>query len=595
MTEKKGELEEVAQALKERILKASGNRVVPYGQFKHKKLTQVDLDLFLSDERRRFFFNRKHGLFYKKSFCLSLKKNLHLSPPSPQLRGTDPEKKAKKQDLEEKDSCKNPEVCVLTQVQYPIAFTEEGEVIRISDDFPKGTKLFCRNGHLMHAKRGSIKAWHFSHTPTGEIPSCQMTEWHWRWQEMVKPQMIEVSAKKEGRRRRADVLTSEGLAIEIQHSAITGKEIAGRQEFYGKNIWIFDCREMSHDIVFMWREFFVLRLSRPRSRGRTLDPYEIRETKPPFFLDFGGTQLFEVIKVEDEHFKAIAINIGAFVSRFIPEEDRNPKWDLKRTHHVPLEGVPFSHTEYDLWKGFILCKTRQNPDFLEKFKAISFKDSEDYMDEFVGPISSPCAKCKTLFGTTSHDLFLKCQKCDEEERFLRRLVNNLGPSKNFEPRREVKEPEETPEEKKERWEREAERERQRQLEEERMRPIREAKEAEDRRLKKIAEKKDREEAEAQARRLEERGKMYREASEKGSETVTRYLKEEEFREELEKIQKASTTKLPDWRDWIDRSRGRYPPDLWEKLDEALELRMNPVPGLSEGEKKPKRKVVIKKD
>jgi hypothetical protein len=64
-----------------------------------------------------------------------------------------------------------------------------------------------------------------------------MTAWHWGWQLAVPPERREVVMEP----HRADMVTSSGGVVEVQHSAISPAVIAEREAFYGERMaWIFD-------------------------------------------------------------------------------------------------------------------------------------------------------------------------------------------------------------------------------------------------------------------------------------------------------------------------------------------------------------------
>jgi len=70
-----------------------------------------------------------------------------------------------------------------------------------------------------------------------------MTEWHWRWQEEVPEYCREFTIGP----HRADILAIPGFVVELQHSSISPEEIAERERFYQKMVWVFDAREAYGD------------------------------------------------------------------------------------------------------------------------------------------------------------------------------------------------------------------------------------------------------------------------------------------------------------------------------------------------------------
>jgi hypothetical protein len=68
------------------------------------------------------------------------------------------------------------------------------------------------------------------------------TDWHRFWKSLVPKEWCEQVIKKNGEIHRADILTPDGLVIELQHSSISPDEIEDREEFYENMVWLFDCR-----------------------------------------------------------------------------------------------------------------------------------------------------------------------------------------------------------------------------------------------------------------------------------------------------------------------------------------------------------------
>lgn len=87
------------------------------------------------------------------------------------------------------------------------------------------------------AKCGTIKVWHWAHTAADCDPWAEpMTAWHLGWQELVPEDRRDVVIGN----HRADMLTTRGLVVEVQHSRISEAEILEREAHYGQMVWIFD-------------------------------------------------------------------------------------------------------------------------------------------------------------------------------------------------------------------------------------------------------------------------------------------------------------------------------------------------------------------
>lgn len=89
-------------------------------------------------------------------------------------------------------------------------------------------------------KCGDIVSWHWAHQRDSECdPWAEPdTAWHRSWQDLVPPERREVVMGP----HRADIVTPDGLVVEIQSKSLSGEEIAEREAFYGRMLWIADCR-----------------------------------------------------------------------------------------------------------------------------------------------------------------------------------------------------------------------------------------------------------------------------------------------------------------------------------------------------------------
>lgn len=99
---------------------------------------------------------------------------------------------------------------------------------------------------------GSIKTWHWRHKSLDDCDSFSegLTDWHIALQDWFPKEQQEICIG----RHRADVVTSSGVVIEMQHSSISIDEVRKRHEFYtGEDhrlIWVLDGGEF-------WRNFKI--------------------------------------------------------------------------------------------------------------------------------------------------------------------------------------------------------------------------------------------------------------------------------------------------------------------------------------------------
>jgi hypothetical protein len=96
-------------------------------------------------------------------------------------------------------------------------------------------------GEKLIPKCGRIVTHHWAHKGKDCDPWREPeTEWHRYWKSLVPSECSEVVIEKNGLRHRADIVTNTGIVIELQHSPMGEDEIAIRESFYGKMIWLFD-------------------------------------------------------------------------------------------------------------------------------------------------------------------------------------------------------------------------------------------------------------------------------------------------------------------------------------------------------------------
>lgn len=104
----------------------------------------------------------------------------------------------------------------------------------------KNTLGFCPScGSKLTPKCGEIITNHWSHK-SGDCDSWSEpeTKWHINWKQLFPEGEQEVVVEN----HRADIKTNH-CVIELQHSSINPETIREREKFYGRMLWIFDCRE----------------------------------------------------------------------------------------------------------------------------------------------------------------------------------------------------------------------------------------------------------------------------------------------------------------------------------------------------------------
>lgn len=103
------------------------------------------------------------------------------------------------------------------------------------------------------AKCGEIMVWHWSHFGERcEDAWAEESDWHLAWKEWALGigWNVEVPIERDGKRHRADIFTPSGYVIELQHSPLSTTEIAERERFYDKMVWIWDVESAYERFTF---------------------------------------------------------------------------------------------------------------------------------------------------------------------------------------------------------------------------------------------------------------------------------------------------------------------------------------------------------
>lgn len=103
------------------------------------------------------------------------------------------------------------------------------------------------------SKCGKIVSWHWAHKTCDCDPwSEPESEWHLRWKDRFPKDWQEISIG----RHRCDVKTPK-MVIEFQASIISCDEIAERENFYGRMVWVLRGDDFKNNIHFRQRDGYV--------------------------------------------------------------------------------------------------------------------------------------------------------------------------------------------------------------------------------------------------------------------------------------------------------------------------------------------------
>lgn len=174
-------------------------------------------------------------------------------------------------------------------------------------------------GQPVVPKCGTLRCWHFAHEAGDDCDAWAEGEsdWHQQWKEHAPQERCEVVMEN----HRADIVSADGLIIELQHSPIDVRVIREREVFYRKMIWLFDARSYIDRIVERHSGYFVWRHAR----------LSILSCSCPVYLDTGYGDLIAIhdvlpLKRSQFHdgymprtFTGHRIAVETFIQRYISE------------------------------------------------------------------------------------------------------------------------------------------------------------------------------------------------------------------------------------------------------------------------------------
>ncbi|KRD09144.1 hypothetical protein ASE21_14955 [Flavobacterium sp. Root901] len=108
---------------------------------------------------------------------------------------------------------------------------------------------FC--GEKVRGRCGEINIWHWQHVSNADCDVWKEgeTEWHRVWKSQFPFDWQETIIEKNDERHIADILTSDGIVIEFQNSAISSSTISIRERFYEKMIWVINAQSFKNNLI----------------------------------------------------------------------------------------------------------------------------------------------------------------------------------------------------------------------------------------------------------------------------------------------------------------------------------------------------------
>lgn len=163
----------------------------------------------------------------------------------------------------------------------------------------------CRGcGNETIAKCGKHVVWHWAHRSRQHCDQWweSETEWHRNWKNRFPVEWQEIILHDEltGEKHIADVRTRHGVVVEFQRSTIEPHEVAARERFYQRMVWVVDGTRNDAD---QWN--FGMFRSRVNDDGfASLSWYSRSKlfhrwhTTTPVFIDFGERGFWRVCQFD---------------------------------------------------------------------------------------------------------------------------------------------------------------------------------------------------------------------------------------------------------------------------------------------------------
>ncbi|WP_198086623.1 competence protein CoiA [Variovorax sp. E3] len=162
----------------------------------------------------------------------------------------------------------------------------------------------CRNcGAEAISKCGNHVIWHWAHKSRRHCDKWWESEgeWHRAWKARFPTDLQEVSrTSASGEKHIADICTSAGLVVELQHSTIHPAEVAEREAFYQTMVWVIDgCANEFDPMNFKMGRTPVGpdSLIGFKHFGRS-KLFARWHTKKPVFIDFGDEGFWRILRYD---------------------------------------------------------------------------------------------------------------------------------------------------------------------------------------------------------------------------------------------------------------------------------------------------------
>ncbi len=203
----------------------------------------------------------------------------------------------------------------------------------------------CRTA--LTAKCGAIKVWHWAHTVENYCDDWgeHETKWHKNWKNRFGIDQVEIVLQKEQTKHIADIVTKNGVVIEVQHSPISPHQITARENFYGRMIWVVDAHSFREQFKVRFQVFILKQLKEGvhlhwRNQKTIIETVEDEDGFEWLIFDCSQVQL-------EEKQKEDLTKVGFFFDRAL--KLWKAEYSDKRYYYLHYLQLGLFHTTFE-WK-----------------------------------------------------------------------------------------------------------------------------------------------------------------------------------------------------------------------------------------------------
>jgi len=182
------------------------------------------------------------------------------------------------------------------------ALDENGNKIRPMSEGQLAKDPFT--GGLVCGKLDTVNYWRLIDEKYDSWALPSASSWSLNWKLKFPKEMVENTITKGNEKHIADIEASKGTIFKLQRRMLKEKELASRELFFEKMVWIFDASKWDFNLQFETTHY-VTNNGRPRKLptpppntyewigfGCRYPKMAFKKSKMPIFLDFGDDNIY---------------------------------------------------------------------------------------------------------------------------------------------------------------------------------------------------------------------------------------------------------------------------------------------------------------